>query len=431
MTAEIAILNRSAVTLAADSAMTFGPPGAEKIYPVNKLFTLSKFYPVGIMIYNNADHMGVPFETIIKMYRDEKWNVSEITINQYAQDFIQYLLSPLFCTDEQVSHNVKRIFKSVFSTIKVDAQRDIQKEFEKTRKVPRQKISRFININIKKEIDRLESYEDNGSLNKIQGRTIVSKYNTEFDAAVKDVLEISLPITKQNRQALRVLARLAILKDDFTDEHTGLVIAGFGEEEMFPSLIEILVDGAVDSALKYKVNCVVDIGRQKESASIQAFAQSEMVTRFMDGVDPDFELYIKTYVKQIMSNLAKEIVNSHVSGSTSNKKIILKGVSATINDFMDNLSDHSDNIKNDFAMPIINAVKSMPKSELAHMAEALVNLTSIKRRVSAEKETVGGPVDVVVISKGDGFVWIKRKHYFDIEMNKYFMMRYFEREKKS
>jgi hypothetical protein len=30
---------------------------------------------------------------------------------------------------------------------------------------------------------------------------------------------------------------------------------------------------------------------------------------------------------------------------------------------------------------------------------------------------VGGAVDVAVISRGDGFVWLKRKHYFSQELN--------------
>jgi hypothetical protein len=41
-----------------------------------------------------------------------------------------------------------------------------------------------------------------------------------------------------------------------------------------------------------------------------------------------------------------------------------------------------------------------------------------------ELETVGEPIDVAVISKGDGFVWIKRKHYFDANVNPGFFARY-------
>ena len=74
----------------------------------------------------------------------------------------------------------------------------------------------------------------------------------------------------------------------------------------------------------------------------------------------------------------------------------------------------------------MSIVGQLPKEELAEMAEALVNLTSLKRRVTPAAETVGGPVDVAVISKGDGLVWMKRKHYFAPELNP----RYFERDRK-
>ena len=71
----------------------------------------------------------------------------------------------------------------------------------------------------------------------------------------------------------------------------------------------------------------------------------------------------------------------------------------------------------------MSIVGVLPKEELAEMAETLVSLTSFKRRMTPEAETVGGPIDVAVISKGDGLVWVKRKHYFDKDLN----LRYFER----
>ena len=57
------------------------------------------------------------------------------------------------------------------------------------------------------------------------------------------------------------------------------------------------------------------------------------------------------------------------------------------------------------------------------MAESLVNLTTLKRKVSLQAETVGGPVDVAVISKRDGFVWIRKKHYFKEELNLHMVQR--------
>ena len=65
----------------------------------------------------------------------------------------------------------------------------------------------------------------------------------------------------------------------------------------------------------------------------------------------------------------------------------------------------------------MNVVATLPKDQLAEMAESLVSLTTLKRRVSSEEETVGGPTDVALITKGDGLIWIKRKHYFSPELN--------------
>ncbi len=60
------------------------------------------------------------------------------------------------------------------------------------------------------------------------------------------------------------------------------------------------------------------------------------------------------------------------------------------------------------------------------MAESLVNLTKFQRKISPHIESVGGAVDVAVISKGDGFVWIKRKFYFEPQMNPRFLANYYK-----
>ena len=46
--------------------------------------------------------------------------------------------------------------------------------------------------------------------------------------------------------------------------------------------------------------------------------------------------------------------------------------------------------------------------------------------MSFETATVGGPTDVAMITKGDGFIWIKRKHYFDAALNHHFFANYFK-----
>ena len=83
--------------------------------------------------------------------------------------------------------------------------------------------------------------------------------------------------------------------------------------------------------------------------------------------------------------------------------------------------------KRTFVEPIISTVAILPKEQLAEMAEALVNVTALKRRVSPDEETVGGPTDVALITKGDGLVWIKRKQYFQPALNPAYFARTYGR----
>ena len=119
MTAEIVLLNREAVVLAADSAATIEGRAGTKIYHAeNKLFTLSKYRPVGVMIYNAVQLCGVPWETIIKEYRKQLNDSSFSTLSEYADDFIKYLnnntyLFPIDQQAEAVTQTITRRFREI------------------------------------------------------------------------------------------------------------------------------------------------------------------------------------------------------------------------------------------------------------------------------------------------------------------------------
>ena len=80
--------------------------------------------------------------------------------------------------------------------------------------------------------------------------------------------------------------------------------------------------------------------------------------------------------------------------------------------------------------PIIQSVASLPIEELALLAESMINITSLRRKVAIDRNigTVGGQIDVSIISKGDGFIWLKRKHYFDRKYNPQYFYSHFEKQ---
>ena len=74
MTAEIAILNRNAVAMAARQMLSTLPlPWRTERFttPPTSFSRCRKYRPVGVMVYGSGDFMRIPWETIIKMYRGD------------------------------------------------------------------------------------------------------------------------------------------------------------------------------------------------------------------------------------------------------------------------------------------------------------------------------------------------------------------------
>ncbi len=156
------------------------------------------------------------------------------------------------------------------------------------------------------------------------------------------------------------------------------------------------------------------------------FAQKEMVQGFMRGIQPNYQGALEEYLNELFDKYPSVFVKKlkHLTAKerrelTEELKQDGKTMAST---FWDKITEWA--IDNNVS-PILRSVSFLPIDELASMAESLVNLTSFKRRVTLVPETVSGPIDVAVISKVDGFIWIKRKHYFEAAKNPHFLKNYY------
>jgi predicted YcjX-like family ATPase len=151
-----------------------------------------------------------------------------------------------------------------------------------------------------------------------------------------------------------------------------------------------------------------------------------MVEAFMEGIDPGCQEVVKSFWRTIMAQFPQDVANSVTSINAAQQGALVKKLSKAGRRILDQFDQKlRAYVQERHIDPVVDAVAVLPKDLLAEVAESLVNLTSFKRRISmTSAETVGGPIDVAVISRGDGFVWIKRKHYFRAELNPQFMSQY-------
>lgn len=206
---------------------------------------------------------------------------------------------------------------------------------------------------------------------------------------------------------------------------TGIVFTGYGDEEIYPSLMTINVSLVVEGRLRYyeDESKIVNIADDNNSA-VMPFAQTDVMNTVLTGVDPHLEDIFATNLKKTILKYGEIIANLlEPTNKVMADSIRDLDISPLISEFTNSNQEIK---KKEYIIPLVRAIASLEKEDLIDVAESLISLTSLKRRMTFAEESVGGPVDVAVISKGDGFIWIKRKHYFDPSLNNHFFTNYFK-----
>ncbi|MBE9050903.1 hypothetical protein IQ243_10840 [Nostocales cyanobacterium LEGE 11386] len=431
MTTEVAILNKEAIALAADSAVTVSTSNGTKIYnSANKLFALSKFHPVGIMVYGNAELSGVPWETLIKIYRKKLKDSSFPTLKEYCNDFINFLTNHInFFSEKEQFLSLISIVSDIFQQLREEIRFSVAKAFEENTELSDLEINHISEEIIDRFYEHLDKLELFSSLSKSFVNSITRKYKKNFEDLITKILE-DLSISNNSKTKLNKIALYALIKNHFSSHASGIVIAGFGEEEIFPTLHTYDMECVFENKLKYFENKNKSHNSNSYPAIIP-FAQEDMISTFITGIDPRLESLSLRALEQILQSYFEKIIDSAKQSTPENQPEFINSITRQLDDtkrFL--LAKHKEKMieykETIHIAPILSTVNILPKDELGAMAEALVNLTSRKRRVTTDAETVGGPTDVAIISKGDGFIWIKRKHYFDPELNYDFFRRRFD-----
>lgn len=427
MTAEVAVLNRNAVALAADSAVTLRLPEGIKIYYTNKLFALSKYQPVAVMLYGTADFLGVPWETIIKAYRAQLGRRTFPSVEAYGSDFLNFVKtnSGFFPRDLQ-EHSCYWWTRGWLRRLKKHWKEALEEKLQKQNTVKTAEAKALFRTVVATEKAHLRHHKVLPCLRGLKLTAFRRSYTSSVKRALADELQ-KLSDAVSLSQIVPVLLT-AMKADAYWHGESGIVVAGFGSEQFFPSLRSYQVDALVSGRLRFeedKRRADIDT---KHTASVIAFAQSEMVSLFMNGIDDDYAGFVQTFVKHSLlsryPDLVLKLIDKHVTKQNRSalfKKLSTIGgkISTGLETLMTAYSYQT------HSLPIVEIVAHLPKEELAAMSEALVNLTSFKRHVTGQADTVGGPIDVAMISKGDGLIWIKRKHYFEPKLNPQFFSNYY------
>jgi hypothetical protein len=413
VTAEIAILNRTAVALAADSVVTLSSLRGRKTYDsAEKIFELSRSQPIGLMIYNNAQHLNAPLEVVVRNFRSSLSTTTQFDrLEAVWPAFSEYLLAFPHSGGDELEHLRRMVAVELDKLQMIHTAFMIESVFQGRR--PRGERSedrvRQAIADRRAEADAapIEGYlEDKTEID------FIDLYGPTIDAIANVVLK-AMDLNAALRQEIYGLFFALVRSRLPTDAFTGFVFAGFGKSDLFPTLHSIEVDGIYFGGFRVIRNEVTDIDRQGDTAAVVPFAQIDMAERFIFGIDSSA---VNGLEKIMMSMVGNVLTAKPRAFPAAVREQLLDAARAQFRDGVEKLKTQSEqNLK--------GVVDHLSKKELADVAYSLVELTSRKRRYSSELETVGGPIDVAILTQNEGFIWVRRKHYFDAELNPAFFKR--------
>ncbi|MXZ56777.1 MAG: hypothetical protein F4077_00005 [Gammaproteobacteria bacterium] len=428
MTSEVVAMNRMGIALAADSVISVYSDGVHKKKHDSgaKLFMLSNVHPVGIMFFSNASFMGVPWETIIKLFRKSLGHASFDTLEEYGQELIKFLREQdkMFPIEVQ-----QRYFIQKFRAECRDIEENCQQRFKKLHSSQTDDGDPNSNASLEIYADviriRLEEWTNRPASENIDrdcAEIFLESISDDLDSIVEQICT-KFGLFGESIQQLREIATSLIYKLNWGRElltGTGLVIGGFGESEHFPVVQRINIGGRYNDVLKWQEISVRKVSEERPSY-VESFAITKAVDGFLAGIYTELHQLLEVMTKLIhdIPTLVNHILVERIENFEAEwgqRLISVSNVLAT------NLRDQVNYRVQSRKKDVLSVVEMLPLSELANVASTLVKLSSFEQLLQPQTEAVGEPIDVAVISKGDGFIWIDRKFYFKNELN----YRYFD-----
>lgn len=424
MTAIVGILNKRAAVMAADSALTVSRGDRRKIYnDETKIFRLSDSNPVGMMLFSSVEFMKTPWNVIAELYRAKKGGEKFYSLRDYVNNFLGFIANePLLGIDEEAQHNYLLYeMGDYLSRVQKNAMTDEDARQEVIRlgmELNEDNVRNMMNDSIMNVIQMItDEVHENDVCPLLEGYSFQQfrKYaKNDFDILMDHCKEEGIPGVRSEWEH----AIYEYMKSSLFYNGTGLVFVGFGENELYPSLIPVYVSGVFDGKLRYAFNESEEAIISKENpAAIQPFAQTDVMITMMKGIAPD--LYSKAHdmnQKSIENTKLKMIEAMREEGVDESviENVLDVDMSEVEESFGDTMLQY---VQDEYVDGIIDAVDSFNINDMANMAENLVSITNLQRHMTSSEESVGGPVDVAVITRKEGFKWVKHKHWYDKEMN--------------
>ena len=398
MTSIAIAYNKLWIAIAADSAATtnYWLNNSVKIFNANKIFRLSNISNIWVWIYQSANLWTIPWEIIIWEYR--RCNRSFASVEDYVKDFLRYIEQEAYIPDEDIQTKMQ-IFINKLS-------RDFNDFITNKKNWFRWIVTQAI------EQQFAEEFFSQPLFWEIEWKYPICLWNN--DDFISSSINIDPSVFKgfleENKAnwLLKFIDQAYICfknflnYQDLLDNYTWLVFVWYWESEYFPKVYHIKTKMKFNWKL-FLTFANDETNKQEPHCWAEWYADSEVIHSTVLWFNSRLRSNISILLEDTLNNIWKKIKRKYNIDVMNELLPIINTVNSWIDQFWWNE-----------VSSFIWAINFLSLSELWDVVETLVNITSFKKRVSNKVETVWWKTDVAVISKSDGFVWVKKKDIKDV-----------------
>jgi hypothetical protein len=327
----VAVMNRRGVALAANVTETLLP--------------IAPDVPVAIVSFGANDMMGVPWETIVRMYARQLGTRTFATLEEYAASLFAFVegSNALFPPQLQ-AERMRRCVTSLWADYRARIDAIAEERATTSAAELRDELATIL----REDRGDCEHRPEVAGLGEGFGSRVLATHGEQIDELEYETFG-DMQLTQELRAELRSVLALMYEKEwCHPHDESGIALAGMGDDEPFPSVLVYSVGTVVAGRLRHmrrqSANIAVDL-----EATVVPFAHRETIDTIVDGIHPD--------------------------------------LIGAICDMQAHVEEHT--------APFMAAVAHLPRREMVGMAQALVTVS-----------TFGEPASVAMLSKAGGFDWL-------------------------
>jgi hypothetical protein len=412
MSAEIILLNKLGVAIAADSAITVG--NRDAIFnTAQKIFPFGDKIPLAFLYYSTTEFMGIPIDVIFRRYMEsvQTRKLQLNTVREYLHDFVQFIEKN---GDYFTFHEFENRYLTLFfyERYKEYTQKREGIMEQQTTPISESNLIRDTFVALNNELKSKNHYQK-----KLQYEPSKDYIKKTVVPLIKTFLQVEV-FGRDKKDEQLFNEEEAVLFEYFSGFvsecfqwvfayeniwKTSVYLVGYGQDSLFPSYGGINLFCFLKGKLIYNEGDFGEVSQNKPGLYI-TLAQDDAIESFLNGLNFDslfqIESDLTNYIKIEMQK-QKEIHHGDTIFIEKLESLMVKGVEDIL---------YNSERQRQSELNIRSSLANMGLLDLADYAENLIHLQTIRRKYelsSKNQATVGGPINVAMIDRYEGFRWYK------------------------